>query len=138
MSSLLFSEGKTVWSVDGLSLPEFMRQNDIRDCNFLKMDVEGGEYAILPANAALLKDWSPTIHLSLHPCLLGPVGTPGIVSKLRRVTARFLGALRLIRSLGSYRHFYDCRGKEVGSRRLLRLCLRDVTLAIVATNVEWT
>jgi FkbM family methyltransferase len=136
-SSLLFSQGKTVWTVDGVSLADFIQRNGIRDCRFIKIDIEGGEYTVLPSIAEYLGGWRPTIHLSLHPCFLG-LAYSGLLGKLRRVASRFLRTITIIRSLSCYRHIYDCRGNELRPLRLLGMCLRHVTFEVVATDVEWS
>ena len=47
-SSLLF-DGTGSIDVESLTLEEFIKRNNIRDCTFIKMDIEGGETIVLPA-----------------------------------------------------------------------------------------
>ena len=44
----------------------FLQENNIKDVGFLKMDIEAGEFALLPAMADWLKEHKPNFHLSLH------------------------------------------------------------------------
>lgn len=70
MSSLLFAASEVGWEAQGVSLESFLTQNSIRDCSFIKMDIEGGEFEVLPAIADYLARHRPTIYLSLHPRFL--------------------------------------------------------------------
>jgi FkbM family methyltransferase len=132
-SSLLFAHKKTHWTVKAFSFADFIEQNRIADCNFIKMDIEGGEYKILPTMAAYLKRHRPTLHLSLHPCYLKwrPLGWPG------RVMARLVATVRLLRSIDFYRHIYDHNGCELTPARLLWLSRSNTSLDVVLTDQEW-
>lgn len=136
-SSLLFSEGKTRWTVEGLCFEDFIRQNEISDCNFIKIDIEGGEYRVLPTMVGYLKASRPTLHLSLHPCFLGDLEKGGPLGKIARLKSRLLGTLRIIRCLRFYRHFYDDHGREITFLRLLWVCRNWTNLEIVLTDYEW-
>jgi FkbM family methyltransferase len=70
MSSLLFASSDVGWQVQGVSLESFLAQNAIRDCSFIKMDIEGGEFDVLPTLADYLARHRPTLYLSLHPKFL--------------------------------------------------------------------
>lgn len=132
-SSLLFGKKKTHWTVKALSFDDFVRQYDIAACNFIKMDIEGGEYDILPTMTAYLQAHRPTLHLSLHPCYLKmrPLGWIG------RLIARIAGTLKIIRCTGFYKHVYDHDGRELAPWRLLWLCRAKITMDIVLTDVDW-
>lgn len=64
MSSLLWQ--KESWSVDCISIADFIHQNNIQDINFIKIDIEGGEAIVLPASKDILQELQPTLYLSLH------------------------------------------------------------------------
>jgi FkbM family methyltransferase len=132
-SSLLFGRKKTSWSVRAWSFDDFVSQNGIDDCNFIKMDVEGGEYRIMPAMAGYLRAHRPTLHLSLHPCYLKlrPFGWIG------RVIARVAATAKLIRCIGFYRHMYDHSGRELTFARLLWACRAKITMDVVLTDLDW-
>jgi len=67
MSSLLFADSKTSWLVDGITFQEFIKENKITDCNFIKMDIEGGERLVLPTMRQHLEKEKPILYLSMHP-----------------------------------------------------------------------
>jgi len=132
-SSLLFARKRTHWTVRGWQFEDFIREYAVTDCNFIKMDIEGGEYEILPTMSEYLQEHRPTLHLSMHPLYLKlrPLGWIG------RVIARARGTLRIIRSVRFYKHIYDHDGHEMAPRRLLWLCLRKIAMDIVVTDLEW-
>jgi FkbM family methyltransferase len=70
MSSLLFADGQVNWQVEGVTLERFFLDNHICDCSFIKMDIEGAEFDVLPAIAGYLAEHRPTLYLSLHPRFL--------------------------------------------------------------------
>jgi FkbM family methyltransferase len=133
-SSLLFGKKKTRWMVRAYSFDDFMQKNAITGCNFIKMDIEGGEYQIVPSMIEYLRTHRPTVHLSLHPCYLRmrPLGAFGCL------IARLFGTLKIIRSTSFYRHVYDHSGHEVSSARLLWLCRGKISMDIVLTDLEWS
>ena len=53
--------------MEGISFDQFIIDNSIDDCNFIKMDIEGGEFTVLPTMQNFLHKEKPTIHLSLNP-----------------------------------------------------------------------
>lgn len=133
VSSLLFGNRRTHWMVKALTFDDFLQQHRITDCNFIKMDIEGGEYALLPAMRDWLSTHRPTVHLSLHPCHLGKrrIGWIG------KVIARIVATLRIRSCLALYRHVYDHHGQPMSFARLLWRCLRKVTFDVVLTDRDW-
>ena len=111
MSSLLFPAGKTSWIVEGVTIEEFLARAKIHDCNFIKMDIEGGEYSVVPAMLPYLRGQRPTLLLSLHPCFLGNLDARGYVDRLARSVLRFETTVHLLRILSFYPYFYDPYGK---------------------------
>jgi FkbM family methyltransferase len=136
-SSLLFSQGETQWTVDGVTFEEFVRANTIDDCGFIKMDIEGGEYSVLPSMAAWIKKHRPTIYLSLHPCFLGDIEGAGIARRVRRTLLRLSKALAVVLCLRFYKNFYDSQGRRLSLLRLMRVCLHRTTFSMVATDADW-
>ncbi|KFM20080.1 FkbM family methyltransferase protein [Marine Group I thaumarchaeote SCGC AAA799-P11] len=70
MSSIVFEKSSKSWKVQGITFQEFVLENSIKDCNFIKMDIEGGEFLVLPNMKEFLHREKPTIHLSLHTPLI--------------------------------------------------------------------
>ncbi|HEX4051901.1 MAG TPA: FkbM family methyltransferase [Steroidobacteraceae bacterium] len=132
-SSLLFGKKKTHWTVKALTFADFLAQYAIRDVNFIKMDIEGGEYAIIPTMADWLRAHRPTLHLSLHPCYLKlkPLGPLG------RLIRRLTETRRLLHTLRFYRHIYDHHGRELSARQVLWACRAKISLDIVLTDLPW-
>jgi len=111
MSSLLFSGEKTTWTVDGINFQEWVDKNQIYDCGFIKIDIEGGEYSVLPTMSAYIRKYRPTLHLSLHPCFLGDQKVQGMVSRIKRSLYRLKNTVSILKVLEFYRYVYDPRGK---------------------------
>lgn len=67
ISSLRFGNSETAWVVDGITFDDFIRENNIGDCNFIKMDIEGAETIVLPTMKEYLLHNKPVLYLSMHP-----------------------------------------------------------------------
>ena len=68
MSSALFSDSETVWMVAGASLTEIVSQYaEPGQPIVLKVDIEGGEYQLIPQISKLLAQPNVKMILSLHP-----------------------------------------------------------------------
>jgi len=134
MSSLLFAEGKTRWLVDSLTFKDFIAQNCITDCGFIKIDIEGGEYQILPTMKAFLRLHRPTVYLSLHPGLLGFPGKSTLIPRLVRVSRRFVKTVGIVGALSGYRHLYDTSGRRMSGTGLLLRSLRGRYQSVIASD----
>ena len=66
-SSLQFSDSKTSWIVEGMTFDDFIKKNNITNCNFIKMDIEGGEAIVIPSMKNFLEKNKPILYLSMHP-----------------------------------------------------------------------
>ena len=66
-SSILFANSQSSIDVKSLTLDDFIKVNDIKNCNFIKIDIEGGEAIVLPNIKSYLQRNKPTLLLSLHP-----------------------------------------------------------------------
>ncbi|WP_411882533.1 FkbM family methyltransferase [Polaromonas sp. YR568] len=59
--------GQPCREVPGMDLERFLALNAIDDCNFIKMDIEGGEYAVIPGLWRRLPQLGlPTLYVSFH------------------------------------------------------------------------
>lgn len=59
--------GQPCREVQGMDLERFLAVNAIDDCNFIKMDIEGGEYAVIPGLWRRLPQLGlPTLYVSFH------------------------------------------------------------------------
>lgn len=66
-ASMLARPTRQAWEADAIRLDDFAKAEAIADCNFIKMDIEGGEYQVIPSIVKWLKEFRPTLCLSLHP-----------------------------------------------------------------------
>jgi FkbM family methyltransferase len=121
MSSLLFAGSAVTWQVFGVTIERFVAEHGIRDCSFLKIDIEGGEFELLPAMADYLAEHRPTVYLALHPLFL-PDPDPG------------LAALRPILSM--YKHVCTPELREVGPDKVFESHLRRGCYDLVLTDLE--
>lgn len=78
--------------------------NPVIDC--MKMDIEGGEFTLLPSMAGYLQENRPGLYLSLHPHLL---------NKSKRLEAM----RQVVDALACYTHYYDIQGVKRGMPSLL-------------------
>ena len=69
-SSTTFKKSSSSLEVPSTTLEQFFHDNSIDDCNFIKIDIEGGEFEVLPAASKFLEEKKPTLHISLHPGMM--------------------------------------------------------------------
>lgn len=117
MSSLLFSNNS--WVVDSLTLEECFNKYDIKDCNFIKIDVEGGEELIINSSVNFIKNNNFTVYIALH--------IPWLINK-----KQFFN--NLTESFSNYKYIYSINGDILQLKDLHKL---TGFIEILATNVEW-
>jgi FkbM family methyltransferase len=115
MSSSLWTEGS--YEVDAISIKDIILNNNISDCNFIKIDIEGGEVDVLPAAYDVVKYTMPTIYLSLH--------TPWFENKKYYFDSIF-------QILKLYKNIYKSDGTKTS---LNEVGLLNSFVGIVATNI---
>ena len=103
-------------TVDTLSLEDVFNIYNITDCNFIKMDIEGGEATVLPAAKEILKKIQPTLYLSLH--------TPWFPDR-----AGFFDKINDVLSI--YKNVYNANGQKLSLQEVTQL---SGFSAVVATN----
>lgn len=64
MTSTLFNYGSFMSPC--LTLEEFFQRHNITDCNFIKMDIEGGEFFVLPQAWPFLEQQKIPLYLAIH------------------------------------------------------------------------
>jgi FkbM family methyltransferase len=82
-----------------------LRETGVTGHTLLKIDVEGAEYLVVPAIAALLAEVKPFLHLSFHPFNL-VAGADEYVNTLTRIRC----AMEIGEALAPYRFMY-CRAQ---------------------------
>jgi FkbM family methyltransferase len=60
-------EGRSEATADIRAAADVLRGAGLNDRTLLKIDIEGAEYAVLPAIATLLAEHKPWLHVSFHP-----------------------------------------------------------------------
>lgn len=105
MSSLVHEHMATSWEVETITPPRLAELCRAAAKVFLKVDIEGGEYVVLPRAGALFALPLSAVHLSLHPdFVLGKARGPARWLRwlaLARDTAaifRWLGGRRIFRA----------------------------------------
>jgi len=124
MSSIIFGQTKDYLLVKSLTLDEFMAKNDVRDCDFIKMDIEGGEVSVLPTAKAYLQKNMPTLFLSLHPFWFKD---------------RAKDSKRIIEALKIYRNLYGVDGRRLSLDQLSHslMSMEPRNFSVIATN-NWS
>lgn len=111
-SSIIHEEMRTAWEVDTVTPSELATTFAGDDRVFLKIDIEGGEYAVGPQFMPLLRAQTFAVLLSLHPRILAGAAT-GITALRRRVdVARATNTL-----LATFRDFAFHEARSVSPLR---------------------
>jgi FkbM family methyltransferase len=88
MSSVLLAGSGETWTSAGMTVRELASELPRPRVDLVKVDIEGGEYAVLPALGPLL-DSASALLLALHPDMLLASGSPDPAATTREA----LGAL---------------------------------------------
>lgn len=142
MSSILFSESDKSWSVESVQLKNFIRRENIDSPIFMKIDIEGGEYSLIPSLRGLFQDYDITLYLSLHPDFLART-IPGknIPIKIKRRLILFMAHIRLLIGIRPLRFTYDIYGNRINLWKGLFRVFRGNSLlsdcAFVAMKRPW-
>jgi len=120
MSSSLFAKSENTWTASAKRLEDFEQNWPEAAPLFVKVDVEGGEYELLPALHEFIKKHRPTLYLSLHShYFLGSSVCAPLIPKLlseMKLFGRFLAAWKVLRK---FKYIYNHRGTRVSVLRLL-------------------
>jgi len=121
-SSLLSAKSKKTISVHSITLEEFLKLNKIVDCNFIKMDIEGGELIVLPNIKEYLKKYKPTLFISLHPFRF---------ENLKGDSEKIVNVLKI------YKYIFDSAGNRLDLDKLYSLLLSGRGYDVIATDKNW-
>lgn len=123
MSSMVFSNpGKKVLA-QSITLEDLIFDHNITDCNFIKMDIEGGEYIVLPSIRNYLKQRRPTLLLSLHPELFD------------QLDDNIYDITDVLQSC--YPYFYSDAGESLTVDDVAKRLFAQKGFSIVATHEKW-
>jgi FkbM family methyltransferase len=107
--------------VRGMTIEELTFEHNLKDINFIKMDIEAGEYFLLPAMRNYLKSKRPTLYLSLHPQFLKEEMNLKLNKDSYSESEHILFLTqRLLDSLDFYRYIYDAKGNIVDRSIILK------------------
>jgi FkbM family methyltransferase len=140
LSSSLFDNNDTKWKVETLTIPELISTNNLKNESlFFKIDIEGGEYELVPALNTIFSTHNSLLFLSFHPGnLFG-----SIINRNKNLYGKISGWFKVItthfkilKSL-PFRFLYLQSGKKINPFNLLYYTIRLRAFSIVATNQEW-
>jgi FkbM family methyltransferase len=123
MTSMLSDKNNIL--VKSITIQEFIKQKNIADCNFIKMDIEGGEFNVLPFWKDFLKENKITMHLSLHPKLFR--------GRIKEYVEK------IYPSIENYKYIYDHEGiLLINENGLLDFLLKEIKgTDVLLTDREW-
>src|SRR6185369_2336352 len=101
------------------------------------MDIEGGEFSVLPTMLPYLRKHRPTLHLSLHPFFLPESCKGGVVAKTMRLLTRYVRTFRILWHLRFYTYLYTERGKERGVYSMAIPAIKGPA-TVIATDFNWS
>jgi len=135
-SSVFFSNRSVAWEVEAITLGEFMESKKVQGKVFIKMDIEGGEYELLPKLKKLFLRYDVVLFLSIHHQIL-----MDSINKGNKFLARIVFVylhFKLVRAL-PFKYFYSNSGrrKNLYTRMIKGIFEGKFINEIVATNVPW-
>jgi FkbM family methyltransferase len=103
---LVSGEGTDRIEACGIRWQDWMTVTGVDHLDFIKIDIEGGEFELLPSMRDYLQSDKPTVHLSLHAPFLAPEERSEKLQEIAEV-------------LRVYRTWYDEERRPVRERELL-------------------
>jgi FkbM family methyltransferase len=119
-SSLIFSESDQSWEVEAFTIEDIFSRYNITDCSFIKMDIEGGEFSVLPFMRNFLEFTGITLYVALHLPLIQDQDTA--INNLKE-------------SLSHYKNIYNTNGDKLDLNNIENQIQGFVE--IIATNQDW-
>jgi FkbM family methyltransferase len=119
-TSILLNDHNEKLEAASLTFGDFVAKYNITDCNFIKMDVEGAEYLIIPTMVDFLIQHKPTLLVSIHTSFFKPPREEKLAAiddTLTRI----------------YKYFYLPNGDRISTMSELNRPIFD----IVATDSKW-
>lgn len=121
-SSLIdLKENDNFWEVQTTTIQQFVQSFSITDCNFIKMDIEGSEFDLIPSMSDYLKNFKPSLLIELHlMCVKDPI------KKLEKV----------FQTLDIYDYVYDADLlKEIDVKEICDRCLSNKIIRVLVTDI---
>lgn len=134
MSSSLAADAPGAWDAETVQLDRFVAAEGLDDGPiFLKVDIEGGEYDLLPSLRRWLKARQVDLHLSLHPHVLA-AALERQVPEGRARRALWRRNARLVAGLPSGYRLYTEAGERLSRWQLLRRAMRGKGFSVVVSR----
>ncbi|MFQ5439842.1 MAG: FkbM family methyltransferase [Nitrosopumilaceae archaeon] len=105
-STILEKGYENFWMVETVTLSKFIKSLSIIDCNFIKMDIEGAEFTVLPEMFEYIQNQKPTMLIEFHPMFVEHFS-----EKLKQISPIF----------NFYKHIYDINLKEINIKNILNV-----------------
>jgi FkbM family methyltransferase len=114
------------WTVERVGIETLLARPDVDGVDFVKLDVEGAEYEIVPALHASLRARRPTLYVATHPNML--LDRSSRLATLRSGLGALRANRRMLKALLAYRHHYvydpaTRRFRDVRRLNVLRVLL---------------
>lgn len=139
MSSVLFQDENQAWQVDSIDLPSLVKNDKLNNKPiFIKMDIEGGEYELVPALKSFFETHQTSVFIALHPeFLLEAIqkGKGGIWNGFKVRYQFYKKHKKLLEAL-PFSHFEHVNGRPFHKQKYLlkALLLRNFPHTLVAYN----
>lgn len=140
LSSALFTDDATQWKVETIKITDFIDASNLKNERiFFKIDIEGGEYSLIPSMIETLSDQNNVLFLSFHPgiwfdsIIKNNRSFPGKVSGWLKVIRAHFGILKTL----PFKYFYLQSGRMINSLNLLYYTVRLRSFSIIAVNEPW-
>lgn len=126
-SSLVRSLSDDFQTVSVSTLKELVSDYKITDLALIKMDIEGGEYLLIPSMQKYLKRYKPPLYLSLHPEFLkSSMKKKCSYFSERKLRKSYIKKVKkLIQSLDMYDYIYSSPSKRIEKSKLLQALLKN-------------
>jgi FkbM family methyltransferase len=113
-SSLIKSANASYESlvIKSLNFLSFMKKKKLKSEDFIKIDIEGGEYKLLPFIGSILRKRKPNIYLAPHPFLID-----GYFNKIVMTN-------KLLFSLRGYKYIYQIKKNTLTSCKMINFLLK--------------
>lgn len=102
---------KVSTKVEGITLESFFKEKNIEKCDFIKMDIEGGETKVIPSLKNIFETYKPVLYLSMHTSFFGNFNEDiqGIIDTLKvfPITRLSSGVDISLETLKNKTGFYD-------------------------------
>lgn len=137
-SDIVFTWGSRNYEIDSWTLEDLVARFDAHDCALVKIDIEGGEYIVVPSRSfqKVVRRLAPTLYIQIHPgSLRTRLYSRTLYGRLRYLAAVVYDHARLAWGLRKYDYLFEGSGREIRAWMLvLPRFLRRRVDAVLATN----